>query len=299
MIGQRTLKNSIQATGITLHSGEPCAITLKPAPVNTGIVFTRIDLSPPVSIKAEPLAVGETLLSTCLKKDNVRVSTIEHVMSAFAGLGIDNAYVDITAQEIPIMDGSAAPFIFLMQSAGIVEQAALKQFIKIKKPVKVTHDDKWASFEVYEGFKMNFTIDFNHPVLQAHAQNAVLDFSSEAYIKEISRARTYGFVTEIEQLREMGLAKGGSLDNAVAVDRYRILNEEGLRYDDEFVKHKMLDAIGDLYTLGPVIGAYAGYKSGHALNNALLRELLAHPEAYERVSYEDASLSPVRYVKAG
>jgi UDP-3-O-[3-hydroxymyristoyl] N-acetylglucosamine deacetylase len=284
---------------VTLHSGERCELTLRPAPVDTGIVFFRVDMSPVVSIPAIPTNVGETMLSTCLKQGNVRVSTIEHLMSAAAGLGIDNLYVDLTAQELPIMDGSAAPFIFLLQSAGTVLLDAPKRFIRITQEINVQHEDKWARFTPYNGFKGDFTIDFNHPVLKEHASHATLEFSSLSYIKDISRARTYGFVAEIEQLREMGLAKGGSLDNAVAVDRYRILNEGGLRYDDEFVKHKLLDAMGDIYLLGPIIGAYAGYKSGHALNNKLCRELQAHPEAYEVVTFDNEDDAPFALIAEG
>lgn len=297
MFKQRTLKNTIKATGIALHSGEMVVLTLRPAPVNTGIIFTRTDLQPEVSIKAEASTVGDTRLSTTLIKDNVRVSTIEHLMSAFSGLGIDNAFVDVSASEIPIMDGSAAPFVFLIQSAGIAEQNAAKRFIKIKRKIKVTDGDKTASLEPYNGFKLDFTIDFNHPLFEEKHRKMSLDLSSTAFQKEISRARTFGFMAEYEMLRKMNLARGGSLDNAIVIDDYRVLNPEGLRYDDEFVRHKLLDAIGDLYLLGhSVIGAYQGYKSGHALNNQLLRALLIQEDAYELITYENEKNVPIGFL---
>lgn len=297
MISQRTLKNVIKATGVTLHGGERAELILRPAPPNTGIIFQRIDLDPVVSIPARAEYVGDTTLSTCLIKDGVRVSTVEHLLSAMAGLGIDNAYVDVTASEIPIMDGSAAPFIFLVQSAGIQEQNAPKRFIRIKRKVKVKDGDKWASFEPFEGFKVTFTIEFDHPVFKMHSKSATLDFSSTSYVKEVSRARTFGFKSDFERLRSMNLARGGSLDNAVVVDDFRIINEEGLRYEDEFVKHKILDAVGDLYLLGTsLIGAFSGYKSGHALNNKLLCQLLAEEDAWEYVTFESAD-SPISYVR--
>jgi len=296
---QRTLKNVIKATGITLHGGETAVLTLRPAPVNTGIIFRRVDLNPPVDIPARAELVGDTTLQSTLIRDSVRVATVEHLLSAMAGLGIDNAYVDITASEIPIMDGSAGPFIFLIQSAGIEEQAALKKFIRIKRPVKVTNGDKWACFEPYEGFKVSFTIDFDHPLIKSRTQSATLDFSSTSYVKEVSRARTFGFMSDYEKLRDMKLALGGSLDNAVVVDDYRILNEDGLRYEDEFVKHKILDAVGDLYLLGSsLIGSFNGYKSGHALNNQLIRTLLADQEAWEYVTFEDVTTAPISYHRA-
>jgi UDP-3-O-[3-hydroxymyristoyl] N-acetylglucosamine deacetylase len=298
MIKQRTLKNVIKATGITLHGGERAELTLRPAPPNTGIIFQRTDLEPLVEIRALAENVGDTRLSTTLIKDGVRVSTVEHLLSAFAGLGIDNAYVDVTASEIPIMDGSAGPFVFLVQSAGIKEQNAPKRFIRIKRKVVVKEGDKWASFEPFDGFKVTFTIEFDHPVFKMHSKTATLDFSNTSYVKEVSRARTFGFMADFEKLRSMNLALGASLDNAVAVDDYRVLNEDGLRYEDEFVRHKILDAVGDLYLLGSsLMGAFSGYKSGHALNNILLRKLLAKQEAWEYVTFEDAKDAPIAYMK--
>jgi UDP-3-O-[3-hydroxymyristoyl] N-acetylglucosamine deacetylase len=297
MIRQRTLKNVIKATGITLHGGERAELILRPAPPNTGIIFQRIDLDPIVSIPARAKHVGDTTLSTCLVMDGVRVSTVEHLLSALAGLGIDNAYIDVTASEIPIMDGSAAPFIFLIQSAGIQEQNAPKRFIRIKRKVTVKDGDKWACFEPFEGFKVTFTIEFDHPVFKTHSKSATLDFSSTSYVKEVSRARTFGFKADFERLRSMNLARGGSLDNAVVVDDFRVINEEGLRYEDEFVKHKILDAVGDLYLLGSsLIGAFNGFKSGHALNNKLLCKLLDKEDAWEYVTL-DAADAPISYMR--
>jgi UDP-3-O-[3-hydroxymyristoyl] N-acetylglucosamine deacetylase len=298
MIKQRTLKNVIKATGITLHGGERAELTLRPAPPNTGIIFQRIDLDPVVEIPALAENVGDTTLSTCLIKNGVRVSTVEHLLSAFAGLGIDNAYVDVTASEIPIMDGSAGPFVFLVQSAGIQEQNAPKGFIRIKRKVKVKEGDKWASFEPFEGFKVSFSIEFDHPVFKSHSKTATLDFSSTSYVKEVSRARTFGFMADFERLRELNLALGASLDNAVAIDEFRILNEDGLRYEDEFVKHKILDAVGDLYLLGSsLIGAFSGHKSGHSLNNKLLRKLLVTEDAWEFVTFQDVAEAPISYMR--
>jgi UDP-3-O-[3-hydroxymyristoyl] N-acetylglucosamine deacetylase len=298
MIRQRTLKNVIKATGITLHGGERAELTLRPAPPNTGIIFTRVDLDPPVEIKARAENVGDTTLSTCLMKGNVRVSTVEHLLSAFAGLGIDNAYVDITTSEIPIMDGSAAPFVFLVQSAGIQEQKSPKSFIRIKRKVKVRDGDKWACFEPFEGFKVTFSIEFDHPVFHSANKKATLDFSSTSYVKEVSRARTFGFMADFERLRELNLARGASLDNAIAIDDFRVLNEDGLRYEDEFVKHKILDAIGDLYLLGSsLIGAFSGHKSGHSLNNLLLRKLIAQQDAWEYVTFDDPAGAPISYMR--
>jgi UDP-3-O-[3-hydroxymyristoyl] N-acetylglucosamine deacetylase len=298
MIKQRTLKNVIRATGITLHSGERAELTLRPAPPNTGIVFQRSDLNPSVEIPALAENVGDTTLSTCLVKDGVRVSTVEHLLSALAGLGIDNAYIDVTASEIPIMDGSAGPFVFLVQSAGIKEQEAPKRFIRIKRKMRVEDGDKWASFEPFEGFKVTFSIEFDHPVFKLHSKTATLDFSSTSYVKEVSRARTFGFKADFEKLRAMNLARGASLDNAVAVDEFRVLNEDGLRYEDEFVKHKILDAVGDLYLLGSsLIGSFTGFKSGHALNNKLLCQLLATEDAWEYVTFDDTAKAPISYVR--
>lgn len=275
MIRQRTLNNTIRATGVGLHSGEKVYLTLKPAPVNSGIVFRRTDLDPVVDIPANALQVGETTLSTTLVKDHARVDTVEHLLSAMAGLGIDNAIVELSAQEVPIMDGSSGPFVFLLQSAGIAEQDAPKRFIRIKRKIEVREGDKVASFVPYNGFKVSFEIDFDHPVFKQSIQKASLDFSSTSYVKEVSRARTFGFTKDLEYMRSKNLALGGSVKNAIVVDDYRVLNEDGLRYDDEFVKHKILDAVGDLYLLGhSLIGEFVGHKSGHGLNNRLLRELL-------------------------
>jgi UDP-3-O-[3-hydroxymyristoyl] N-acetylglucosamine deacetylase len=298
MIRQRTLKNIIRATGVGLHTGEKVYLTLRPAAVDTGIVFRRVDLPEPVEIKATPYQVGDTRLSSTLEAGPVRVSTVEHLMSALAGLGIDNVYVDLTAPEVPIMDGSAGPFVFLLQSAGIEEQAAPKRFIRIRKAVEVVEGDKWVRFEPYEGFKVSFTIAFNHPVLDSSGQSVTVDFARTSYIKEVSRARTFGFMQDVETLRSHGLALGGSLDNAIVMDEFRILNSDGLRYEDEFVKHKVLDAIGDLYLLGhPLIGEFSGYKSGHALNNRLLRTLLADAEAWEFVTFETEESVPSAFLK--
>jgi UDP-3-O-[3-hydroxymyristoyl] N-acetylglucosamine deacetylase len=296
MIRQRTLKNVIKATGVGLHTGEKVYLSLRPAAPNTGIVFRRVDLPEPVDIAATPQNVGETTLSTTLVKGDVKVSTVEHLLSALAGLGIDNAYVDVSAPEVPIMDGSAGPFVFLIQSAGVEEQNAAKRFIRIKKPIRVTDGDKWACFEPYDGFKVTFTIDFDHPAFSDDMQSASIDFSSTSFVKEVSRARTFGFMRDIEALRKRRLALGGSMDNAIVVDNYRILNEDGLRYADEFVKHKILDAIGDLYLLGhSLIGSFEGYKSGHGLNNQLLRNLLNQADAWESVTFEDEAALPICY----
>jgi len=296
MIRQRTLRNSIRATGIGLHTGEKVYLTLKPAPIDHGIVFRRADLNPPVDILARAHNVGETTMSTTLMNGEVRVSTVEHLLSAMAGLGIDNAIVELSAPEVPIMDGSAGPFVFLIQSAGIEEQPAAKKFIRVKREITVKHGDKTASFLPFDGFKVSFAIDFDHPVFRGRKVDASMDFSSTSFVKEISRARTFGFMHEIEYLRAQGLARGGSVDNAIVVDEYRILNEDGLRYEDEFVKHKILDAIGDLYLLGnSLIGEFRAYKSGHALNNSLLRELLAQTDAWECVTFDNASDSPISY----
>jgi UDP-3-O-[3-hydroxymyristoyl] N-acetylglucosamine deacetylase len=298
MIKQRTLKNLIKATGITLHSGERAELVLRPAPANTGIIFQRVDLNPIVEIPALAANVGDTTLSTSLAKNGVKVATVEHLISALAGLGIDNAYVEVNANEVPIMDGSAGPFVFLVQSAGIKEQNAAKRFIRIKRKVTVHDGDKWARFEPFEGFKVTFTIEFDHPVFKMHSKTATLDFSSTSYVKEVSRARTFGFMAEFEKLRSMNLARGASLDNAIAIDDFRILNEDGLRYEDEFVKHKILDAVGDLYLLGSsLIGSFTGHKSGHALNNKLLCKLLAKQDAWEYVTFEDATAAPISYLK--
>ncbi|GJM07754.1 MAG: UDP-3-O-acyl-N-acetylglucosamine deacetylase [Lysobacteraceae bacterium] len=296
MIRQRTLKNVIRATGVGIHTGQKVYLTLRPAAVNTGIVFRRVDLEPAVEIPADPQHVGDTLLSTSIHKDGIKVVTIEHLLSAMAGLGIDNAYVDLSAPEVPIMDGSAGPFVFLIQSAGIEEQAAAKRFVRIKRRVRVEDGDKWAQFDPFEGFKVSFGIDFDHPVFRSHSRNAMIDFSTTSFVKEVARARTFGFMRDIEMLREQNLVLGGSMDNAIVLDDYRVLNEDGLRYEDEFVKHKILDAIGDLYLLGhSLIGAFSGFKSGHALNNKLLRALIEDTEAWEEVTYEDSKTAPISY----
>ncbi|MCS2610043.1 UDP-3-O-acyl-N-acetylglucosamine deacetylase [Halomonas dongshanensis] len=297
MIRQRTLQNVIRATGVGLHSGKKVHMALRPAPVNTGIVFVRTDLDPVVHVPASAHLVEDTTLCTALSQDGVKVATVEHLMSAFAGLGIDNAYVDLSAPEVPIMDGSASPFVFLIQSAGILEQEAAKKFIRIKRAVTVVEGDKEAVFLPHQGFKVSFSIDFDHPVFEQQKQTALIDFSTTSFVKEVSRARTFGFMRDIEYLRSNNLALGGSLDNAIVVDDYRIVNEGGLRYEDEFVKHKVLDAIGDLYQLGhSLIGEFRGVKSGHALNNRLCRELLAQPDAFEIVTFEgERAVAPISY----
>jgi UDP-3-O-[3-hydroxymyristoyl] N-acetylglucosamine deacetylase len=298
MIRQRTLKNVIRATGVGLHTGKKVFLTLRPAPVSTGIIFRRIDLNPPIEIQARPENVGDTRLSTTLIKDNARISTVEHLLSAMAGFGIDNAYVDLSSDEVPIMDGSAGPFVFLIQSAGVEEQNSPKCFMRIKQKVRVEQEDKWAMFEPFNGFKVGFTIEFDHPVFNDRNCRAEIDFSTTSFVKEVSRARTFGFMRDVELLREKNLALGGSLDNAVVVDDYRILNDDGLRYEDECVKHKILDAIGDLYLLGhSLIGSFTGFKSGHELNNCLLRELLATKNAWELISFEDEVDLPISFIQ--
>lgn len=293
MLKQRTIKSIVKATGIGLHSGRKVVLTLRPAAANTGIVFSRVDLPTPVDIPASAMSIGDTRLASVLQKDGARVSTVEHLMSACAGLGIDNLYVDVTAEEIPIMDGSAASFVFLLQSAGIEEQNAAKRFIKVTKPVEIRDGDKFARLDPYFGFKVKFTIDFRHPAVDKTGQALEVDLAQTSYVREIARARTFGFAHEAEMLREMGLARGASMDNAIVLDEYRILNNDALRYDDEFVRHKMLDAIGDLYVVGhPLLASYTAYKSGHGLNNQLLRALLADESAYEIVSFDDQQAAP-------
>lgn len=297
MIKQRTLKNSIRATGVGLHSGEKVILTIKPAPINTGIIFRRVDLEPVVDIPAQALSVGMTTLCTSLSQGKARVDTVEHLMSAMAGLGIDNSIVELNAQEVPIMDGSSGPFVFLLQSAGIVEQDAAKKFIRIKRKVEVKDGDKVARFTPYDGFKVGIEINFDHPVLQKSNQISSLDFSTTSYVKEVSRARTFGFTKDLEYMRSQNLALGGSVKNAIVVDDYGVLNEDGLRYDDEFVKHKILDAVGDLYLLGhSLIGEFVGYKSGHGLNNQLLRELIKQSDAWEFVEFADEQV-PISYMR--
>jgi UDP-3-O-[3-hydroxymyristoyl] N-acetylglucosamine deacetylase len=293
MIRQRSLKSMVRATGVGLHTGHKVYLTLRPAAPDTGIVFRRVDLPTPMEIKAHATSVGDTRLSSCLERNGVRVSTVEHLMSAFAGLGVDNAYVDLTADEVPIMDGSAGPFIFLIQSAGIEEQNAAKKFIRVLRTVEVRDGDKWARFEPHNGFRMDFSIAFNHPVVQKSSQRLSIDFATTSYVKEVARARTFGFMQDVENMRAQGLGLGGSLDNAVVMDEFRVLNSDGLRYEDEFVKHKVLDAVGDLYLLGhPILGAFSAHKSGHALNNKLARTLLAQADAYVLTSFERPEDAP-------
>jgi len=296
MLAQRTLKRTVNTVGIGLHSGQKVGLTLRPAAPDTGIVYRRIDLEKPIEIVSSPEAVGETMLCTTLVKDGVKVSTIEHLMSAFAGLGIDNAYVDLTASEIPIMDGSAAPFIYLIQSAGIETQRVAKQFVKIKKPIRFENKAGWAELRPFDGFRVSFEIDFDHPAVKSTQQMLALNLSKSSYSREISRARTFGFMRDVEMLRSKNMILGGSLGNSVVLDEYQVLNKDGLRYQDEFVKHKMLDAIGDLYTLGhSIIGAYHGHKSGHAINNLLLHELIAQPDAWEMTTMETEKESTASY----
>jgi|TARA_B110000967_G_C18883189_1_gene562322 UDP-3-O-[3-hydroxymyristoyl] N-acetylglucosamine deacetylase len=298
LIKQRTLKNVIRAMGVGLHTGKKVYLTLRPAAIDSGIRFRRIDLEDPVEILARPEKVGDTNLSTTLVDEGVRISTVEHLLSAIAGLGIDNAYIDLSADEVPIMDGSAGPFVFLIQSAGIVEQNKAKRFIRIKKTVRVEDGDKWVEFNPFNGFKVSFEIDFDHPLFTQQKQTCSINFSTTSFVKEVSRARTFGFQKDIEYLRSNNLALGGSQDNAIVLDDYRVLNEDGLRYDNEFVKHKILDSIGDLYLLGhSLIGSFSGYKSGHALNNKLLLALLEDKEAWEEVTFDDASSAPISYAQ--
>jgi UDP-3-O-[3-hydroxymyristoyl] N-acetylglucosamine deacetylase len=293
MVKQRTLKTSVSVTGVGLHSGEKVTLGLRPAPINTGIVFRRVDVNPVEEICARAEMVNDTRLSTCMEQNGVRVATIEHLMSALAGLGVDNAYVDLDSAEVPIMDGSAGTFIFLLQSAGLIEQSAAKKFIRIKKIIEEKQGDKWVRFEPHHGYKLTFTINFAHPVFSNAKQHVTVDLDDESYVRDISRARTFGFMQDVEYMRAQGLALGGSLDNAIVMDDYRVLNADGLRFEDEFVKHKVLDAIGDLYLLGyPLIGAFSGYKSGHAMNNALARKLLNDTQAWEFVTFDSMEEAP-------
>jgi len=295
MLKQRTIASPVKTVGIGLHSGRKATLTIKPAPVNTGIQFVRIDTPEQALVPATALAVCDTRLASVIQKDGVKVSTVEHLLSACAGLGLDNLLIEIDGEEVPIMDGSAASFLFLIESAGIAEQEAPRQFLVIKKSIEVLEGDKLARLEPFFGFKLDFTIDFKHPAVDKTGQRFVVDFAEHAYRSEIGRARTFGFAHEVEALREMGLARGGSLDNAIVLDEHRILNNEELRYDDEFVRHKILDAIGDLYLIGhPIVGAYLAQKSGHALNNALLRKLLEDPSAYEIRSFSENN-APAAY----
>jgi UDP-3-O-[3-hydroxymyristoyl] N-acetylglucosamine deacetylase len=300
MLKQRTVKQLVKTVGVGLHSGTKVELTLRPAAADTGIVFRRIDLDPPVDLPATATGVGDTRMASTLDKHGAKVSTVEHLMSACAGLGIDNLYVDVTAEEIPIMDGSAASFVFLLQQAGLQEQNAAKKFIRIKKPVEVREgqgtNEKWARLEPYNGFRLKFFIEFNHPAVDSTGQVAEVDFGIESYVKEIARARTFGFMHDVEMLRGIGLIRGGSLENAIVMDEYRILNPDGLRYDNEFVRHKILDAIGDLYLIGhPLLASYVAHKSGHTLNNLLLRALLEQPDAYEIVTFDSADSAPGAY----
>jgi UDP-3-O-[3-hydroxymyristoyl] N-acetylglucosamine deacetylase len=294
MLRQRSLKSSISASGVGLHTGQKVRLTLRPAPAETGIVFRRIDLARPVDIPARADLVGETRLSSCLVREGVKVYTVEHLMSALGGLGVDNAFVDLDAPELPIMDGSASPFVLLIQQAGIEEQAAPKRFFRIKRRVEVRDGDKWARLDPFDGYRLSFSIEFRHPVIERTTQAVEIDFAQTSYLKEIARARTFGFMHEVEDLRDNGLALGGGLDNAVVLDEYRVLNAEGLRFADEFIRHKLLDAIGDLYLLGkPLLGAFYAHKSGHALNNRLLRAVLAQPDVLEVVTFERAEDTPL------
>ena len=296
---QRTLKTPIRASGVGLHSGRKVLMVLRPAPPNTGIVFRRTDLESVVDVPARATNVTETTLGTTLQLGDVKVSTVEHLLSALAGLGVDNAFVELSAPEVPIMDGSAGPFVFLLQSAGIEEQTASKRFVRVRRPVEVRDGDKWARFDPHEGFRINFEIEFEHPIFRRHGQRASMDFSTTAFLREISRARTFGFMRDLEHMRGRNLALGGTLDNAIVLDEYRVLNEDGLRFEDEFVKHKILDAIGDLYLVGHcLIGEYTGYKSGHGLNNRLLRAMLADAAAWEEVTFDEAAPPPISYVEA-
>lgn len=297
MVRQRTLQNVIRATGVGIHTGRKATLTLRPAAVNTGIVFRRVDLDNIVDIPARAENVGDTRFCTTLTKDGSRIGTVEHLMSALAGLGIDNAYIDVSAPEVPIMDGSAGPFVFLLQSAGIQEQPVAKKFIRIRKPIRVEMDDKWAMLEPHNGLRVNFQIDFDHPIFTEENTRAKLDFSTTAYLKEVARARTFGFMRDLEMLRKNNLVLGGSMDNAVVLDDYRVLNEDGLRSQDELVRHKILDVIGDMYLLGhALIGEFSGYKSGHDLNNRLLQELLATEDAFDIVTFDDPQAIPVSYL---
>jgi UDP-3-O-[3-hydroxymyristoyl] N-acetylglucosamine deacetylase len=300
MLKQRTIKQLVRTTGVGLHSGTKVELTLRPAVPDTGIVFRRVDLDPVVEFPSNADIVGDTRMASVLTMGNARVSTVEHLMSACAGLGIDNLYVDVTAEEIPIMDGSASSFVFLLQQAGVQEQSAAKKFIRVLEPVEVRQGsgagEKWARLSPYDGFKLDFFIEFNHPAVDGTTQRALVDFGKVSYVHDVARARTFGFMQDVESLRGMGLARGGSLENAIVMDEYRILNADGLRYEDEFVRHKILDAIGDLYLVGnPLLASYEAHKSGHGLNNLLLRELLAHPEAYEIVTFDEEARAPVSY----
>src|SRR5436305_3619679 len=293
MIRQRTLKTIVRATGVGLHTGHKVTMALRPAPIDTGIVFCRSDLAGSAGVPARAEYVSNTVMATVIEKDGARVSTVEHLMAAFAGLGVDNAFVDVSAEEVPIMDGSAGTFVFLIQSAGIEEQAAPKRYLRVLKAVEIEQGDKSVRLEPFNGFKVGFSIEFSHPVFEPEHSTVEVDFAEVSFIRQISRARTFGFTQEVEMMREKGLGRGGSLDNAIVVDDFRVLNADGLRMDDEFVKHKALDAVGDLYLLGrPLIGAFHGHKSGHALNNLLVRKLIATPRAWEEVTFDRLEALP-------
>lgn len=301
MLKQHTIKESVHTTGVGLHSGTKVGLTLRAAPVNTGVVFRRTDIDPPVEFSLKPDLIGDTRMASTLVKGDVKISTIEHLMSACSGLGIDNLFIDVTAEEIPIMDGSASSFVYLLQQAQVVEQDAPRQFIRIKKTVEYREGEgareKWARLEPFEGFKMRFFIEFNHPAIDVTGKTAEINFENESYVNEIARARTFGFMQDVELLRGMGLARGGSFENAIVMDEYHILNADGLRYNNEFVRHKILDAIGDLYVIGhPLLASYDAFKSGHGLNNLLIRQVLADPESYEIVTFEDATKAPKTYI---
>lgn len=299
MIKQRTIKEEISTVGIGLHSGRKVRLTLKPAPADAGLVFVRTDLKTPVAIKAEPSRVNDTRMATTLDKDGARISTIEHLMSALSGLAIDNCYIEVDAPEIPIMDGSGSTFVFLLRSAGIQEQDAPRHFYKVKKRVEIHVNNKWAVLEPYDGYKLSFAIDFGHPAIDETAQFVEVDFGKQTYVNDVSRARTFGFVNDLETLWSMGLAQGGTMDNAIVLDDYHVLNAGGLRSDDEFAKHKLLDAMGDLYVLGhPLVAHYEAFKSGHDLNNKLLRELIKDPSNYEIIEYQDEKLAPKAFTDA-
>jgi len=300
MLKQRTIQQEVKTIGVGVHSGTKVTLTLRPAPIDSGIIFTRVDLQPPVVFPATALNIGDTKMASTLTVGNAKVSTVEHLLSACAGLGIDNLYIDVSAEEIPIMDGSASSFVYLLQQAGFAEQNAARKFIRILKPVEIREgtgkSEKWARLEPYDGFKLHFFIEFNHPAVDGTMQTAEVNFEKVSYVKDVARARTFGFMQDVEMLRGIGLARGGSLENAIVMDEYRILNADGLRFDDEFVRHKILDAIGDLYLIGhPFLASYTAHKSGHGLNNQLLRVLLAQPDAYEIVTFEEARHAPISY----
>jgi len=300
MLKQTTIKQLVKTVGVGLHSGTKVELVLRPAPVDTGIVFTRTDLHPPLVFPADAMSVGDTRMASTLSNNGQRVSTVEHLLSACAGLGVDNLYIDVSAEEIPIMDGSASSFVYLLQQAGLQEQSAAKKFIRVLKPVEIREgtgkSEKWARLEPYDGFKLHFFIEFNHPAVDGTVQTAEVDFEKVSFVKDVARARTFGFMQDVEMLRGIGLARGGSMENAIVMDEYRILNSDGLRFDDEFVRHKILDAIGDLYLIGhPFLASYTAHKSGHGLNNQLLRVLLSQPDAYEIVTFDDIQGAPVSY----